>query len=83
MYLPAALKSTTRLPDDHGSRPKAVRYRRARAPLRLIAGTVGGFQGQGVTFTPITYLRAAAAPGAKMALPRSPEFSALGYALVD
>jgi redox-sensitive bicupin YhaK (pirin superfamily) len=50
--------------------------------LRLIAGEVGGFAGPGLTFTPITYLHATVAPGAEMALPWRPEFSAFAYALV-
>jgi quercetin 2,3-dioxygenase len=52
------------------------------ALLRLIAGNVGGLEGPGVTFTPITYLHATVAPGARLALPWRPDFSAFAYSLI-
>jgi redox-sensitive bicupin YhaK (pirin superfamily) len=51
------------------------------ALIRLIAGDLGGFSGPGVTFTPITYLHATVAPGAQLALPWNPQFSAFAYVL--
>ena len=51
------------------------------ALIRLIAGDVGGFDGPGVTHTPITYAHVTLAPGAQLALPWSPEFSAFVYVL--
>jgi hypothetical protein len=51
------------------------------ALIRLIAGDLGGFRGPGVTFTPISYLHATAAPGAELALPWNPAFSAFAYVL--
>jgi redox-sensitive bicupin YhaK (pirin superfamily) len=51
------------------------------ALIRLIAGDLGGFSGPGVTFTPITYLHATVAPGAELALPWNPTFSAFAYVL--
>jgi hypothetical protein len=52
------------------------------AVLRLIAGEVAGYQGPGITHTPITYLHATVAPGAQVSLPWNPAFSAFTYALV-
>jgi quercetin 2,3-dioxygenase len=49
--------------------------------IRLIAGSLGGHDGPGVTFTPITYLHATVAPGAKLELPWPPDFNALVYVL--
>jgi redox-sensitive bicupin YhaK (pirin superfamily) len=51
------------------------------ALIRLIAGDLGGVMGPGVTFTPITYLLATVAPGAELALPWNPLFSAFAYVL--
>jgi len=51
------------------------------ALIRLIAGTVGGFTGPGVTHTPITYAHVTLAPGAQVSVPWSPSFSAFAYAL--
>ena len=51
------------------------------ALIRLIAGDVGGFDGPGVTHTPITYAHVTLAPGAQLAVPWSPEFSAFVYVL--
>jgi quercetin 2,3-dioxygenase len=51
------------------------------ALIRLIAGDVGGFSGPGVTHTPITYAHVTLAPGARLAVPWNPGFSALAYVL--
>lgn len=51
------------------------------ALIRLIAGEVGGFSGPGVTHTPITYAHVTLAPGAQLAVPWSPAFSAMAYVL--
>jgi len=51
------------------------------ALLRLIAGDLGGHAGPGATHTPITYAHASIRPGAQVAVPWSPEFSALAYVL--
>jgi redox-sensitive bicupin YhaK (pirin superfamily) len=51
------------------------------ALIRLIAGDIGGFEGPGVTHTPITYAHVTLAPGAQLEVPWSPEFSAFAYAL--
>jgi quercetin 2,3-dioxygenase len=51
------------------------------ALIRLIAGNIAGFQGPGVTHTPITYAHVTLAPGAQLAAPWSPTFSAFAYVL--
>jgi redox-sensitive bicupin YhaK (pirin superfamily) len=49
--------------------------------VRVIAGELAGHKGPGVTYTPITYLHATVAPGAKLTLPWPREFNAMVYAL--
>ena len=49
--------------------------------MRIIAGEVAGFAGPGSTHTPITYLHATIAPGARLRLPWRTDFNALVYAL--
>ena len=49
--------------------------------LRVIAGDVAGHDGPGVTHTPITYVHATVAPGARLTVPWSPDFNALAYVL--
>ena len=49
--------------------------------VRIIAGELAGHRGPGVTYTPITYLHATVAPGARLALPWPRDFNALVYVL--
>ena len=51
------------------------------ALIRLIAGDIAGFEGPGVTHTPITYAHVTLAPGAELSVPWSPPFSAMAYVL--
>lgn len=51
------------------------------ALLRLIAGDLGGLQGPGATYTPITIVHATLQPGAEVDLPWRPDFNALVYVL--
>jgi quercetin 2,3-dioxygenase len=51
------------------------------ALVRLIAGTIGGFDGPGSTHTPITYAHVTLAPDAQLVAPWTPEFNALAYVL--
>ena len=51
------------------------------ALVRVIAGSVAGHDGPGVTWTPITYLHATVGPDARLDLPWSPEFNAMVYVL--
>jgi redox-sensitive bicupin YhaK (pirin superfamily) len=49
--------------------------------VRVIAGSVGGYDGPGVTHTPIALLHATIEPGAQLRLPWRPDFNALAYVL--
>lgn len=49
--------------------------------VRVIAGSLAGQDGPGVTHTPITYLHATVAPGARLTLPWPEDFNALVYVL--
>ncbi len=49
--------------------------------LRVIAGSVGGHHGPGVTHTPIALVHATLSPGAELRVPWRRDFNALVYAL--
>jgi redox-sensitive bicupin YhaK (pirin superfamily) len=51
------------------------------ALVRIIAGEVAGFDGPGVTYTPITYAHATLEPGAELTVPWNPAFNAMAYVL--
>jgi quercetin 2,3-dioxygenase len=51
------------------------------ALLRIVAGDVDGHTGPGSTHTPIAFVHATVAPGARLDLPWRPDFNALVYAL--
>ncbi|MFE0509116.1 pirin family protein [Streptomyces sp. NPDC058964] len=51
------------------------------ALVRLIAGGLGGYQGPGVTFTPIVYAHASLLPRARLRTGWDPQFSAMVYVL--
>jgi len=51
------------------------------ALVRVIAGSLAGFSGPGVTHTPITYLHATVSPGARLAMPWPADYNALVYVL--
>jgi redox-sensitive bicupin YhaK (pirin superfamily) len=51
------------------------------ALLRVIAGDLGGHQGPGSTYTPITLIHATLAPGATVTIPWRSDFNALAYGL--
>ena len=51
------------------------------ALIRLIAGDIAGFNGPGVTHTPISYAHVTLAPGAQISMPWSPALTALAYVL--
>ncbi|WP_042378769.1 pirin family protein [Streptacidiphilus melanogenes] len=67
--------------DIHGGEVKLLTTADGGAVLRLIAGDVGGHQGPGTTFTPITMLHATISPGARITLPWRADFNALVYVL--
>ncbi len=49
--------------------------------VRIVAGDVGGRSGPGSTHTPMAYVHATVAPGARLELPWDPDFTALVYVL--
>ncbi|MEU0937101.1 MULTISPECIES: pirin family protein [unclassified Embleya] len=51
------------------------------ALVRLIAGSVGDFDGPGITHTPITLVHASVNPGARLSLPWRKDYNALVYVL--
>ncbi|GAA3240777.1 pirin family protein [Actinocorallia longicatena] len=51
------------------------------ALLRVIAGSLGGHEGPGITHTPITMVHATISAGASITLPWNPEFNGLAYVL--
>src|SRR5213083_1112477 len=51
------------------------------ALIRVIAGEVAGHAGPGATHTPISFVHATVAPGARLSLPWRPDFNALVYVL--
>ncbi len=53
----------------------------AGALVRMIAGSLGGHQGPGDTYTPIAYSHVTVEPGARLDLPWDPTFNALVYVL--
>jgi redox-sensitive bicupin YhaK (pirin superfamily) len=53
----------------------------AGALVRVIAGELAGHLGPGQTYTPMTYLHATVAPGARLELPWREDFNGLAYVL--
>ncbi len=49
--------------------------------VRLIAGSLSGFEGPGETHTPITMVHATLSPGAQLRVPWRTDFNALAYVL--
>jgi quercetin 2,3-dioxygenase len=80
--LPAADKLVPpRYQDIRGGQVTLVRSPDGGALLRVIAGSLAGFAGPGVTYTPITYVHATVAPGAKLTIHWAPDYNALVYVL--
>jgi quercetin 2,3-dioxygenase len=80
--LPAADKFVDpRYQDIRGGQVTLLRSPDGGAVLRLIAGSLDGHDGPGLTHTPITYVHATLAPGARAVVPWSPDYNALVYVL--
>jgi redox-sensitive bicupin YhaK (pirin superfamily) len=80
--LPRANKwNPPRYQDIRGRQAVLVTTGDGGALVRVIAGDIGGQQGPGITFTPITLVHATIAPGAEARFPWRPEFNALVYVL--
>ncbi|AKU14676.1 pirin family protein [Luteipulveratus mongoliensis] len=80
--LPSHLKmSAPRYQDIRGGEVALLSSPDGGALLRVIAGSVDGHDGPGVTHTPISVVHATIAPGAQLRLPWRPDFNALVYVL--
>jgi redox-sensitive bicupin YhaK (pirin superfamily) len=80
--LPAAMKWTPpRYQDIEGRAVKLLTSFDGGALVRLIAGSLGGHDGPGVTFTPIAYAHVTLSPGSRFETAWPRDFNALVYAL--
>jgi quercetin 2,3-dioxygenase len=80
--LPPALKMTTpRYQSITRDELRLLTSHDGGALVRLIAGTIAGFEGPGVTHTPITYAHVTLAPGAQLMVPWNPAFGAFAFVL--
>ena len=80
--LPARLKMTPpRYQDIRAGQVALLTSADGGSLLRVIAGSLDGHEGPGVTHTPITLVHATVSPGARVRLPWNAEFNALGYVL--
>jgi len=79
--LPARLKmSPPRYQDIRGREVQLLTSPDGGALVRVIAGEVAGFEGPGITHTPIAMLHATVSPGARLRLPWRADFNALVWA---
>jgi redox-sensitive bicupin YhaK (pirin superfamily) len=80
--LPKALKWTPpRYQSLQSERVTLVTSPDQDALIRIIAGGLGGFEGPGVTWIPVTVLHASLEPGARMRIPWPESYNALAYVL--
>ena len=80
--LPARLKMTQpRYQDIRAGQVALLTSADGGSLLRVIAGSLGGHEGPGVTHTPITLVHATTSAGARVRLPWPADFNALGYVL--
>ncbi|WTW96322.1 pirin family protein [Streptomycetaceae bacterium NBC_01309] len=80
--LPSGQKmSDPRYQDIRAGQVKLLTTEDGGALVRLIAGSAAGFDGPGITHTPITLIHASVSPGAKLELPWQPDYNALVYSL--
>jgi redox-sensitive bicupin YhaK (pirin superfamily) len=80
--LPSTLKYTEpRYQDIRGKQVALLSSADGGALLRVIAGSVDGHDGPGVTYTPITLVHATLSAGAALSIPWRPDFNALAYVL--
>ncbi len=80
--LPAKMKMTDpRYQDIRAGQVSLLSSPAGGALLRVIAGDVAGFQGPGITHTPIALVHATLSAGAQLRLPWRPDFNALVYTL--
>src|SRR5438309_2417790 len=80
--LPAKDKMTSpRYQSLEGEQVKLLASPDGGALVRVIAGEVDGHRGPGDTHTPIAFVHATVAPGARLQLPWRPDFNALVYVM--
>jgi quercetin 2,3-dioxygenase len=80
--LPARLKLTQpRYQDIRARQVALLTSADGGSLLRVIAGSLGGHDGPGVTHTPITLVHATVSPGARVRVPWDAGFNGLGYVL--
>ena len=80
--LPGRLKMTApRYQDIRAGQVALLSSADGGALLRVIAGSLDGHDGPGVTHTPISLVHATVSPGAQVRVPWPTDFNALGYVL--
>lgn len=80
--LPAADKMMDpRYQDIRGGQVQLLTSPDGGALLRVIAGSLDGHEGPGITHTPITMIHATIRPGAEVTLPWQSDFNGLAYVL--
>jgi redox-sensitive bicupin YhaK (pirin superfamily) len=80
--LPADLKWTPpRYQDIGADKVKLLTSADGGALIRLIAGSLGEYEGPGATWTPITYAHVSISAGAQLQLPWRASFNAMAYVL--
>lgn len=80
--LPSSLKmADPRYQDIRSGEVALLSSHDGGALLRVIAGSLGGHDGPGITHTPITMVHATVAPGARLELPWRRDHNALVYVL--
>ena len=80
--LPRASKFTPpRYQDIRATQAKLLSSADGGVLLRVIAGSLDGYEGPGATYTPITMIHATLSPGARLRVPWREDFNALGYVL--
>ncbi len=79
--LPRAQKVQPRYQDIEAKDVKLLAADDGSSLVRVIAGSLAGYDGPGVTYTPINYLHATVAPGARLRCPGPRDFNALVYVL--
>ncbi len=80
--LPSKLKMTNpRYQDIEAESVSLLTNEQGDAIIRVIAGSLGGIDGPGLTHTPIAISHVSLLPGAQLALPWNPGYNALTYVL--
>ncbi|WP_020498926.1 pirin family protein [Sciscionella marina] len=73
--------ASPRYQDIRASKARLLSSADGGALVRVIAGEIGGHEGPGTTYSPITLAHATVSPGAQLDLPWRADFNALVYVL--